>query len=403
MVLSDARAQKIFLISLDADPLNCEQNERKNFSLLDADPSLFKHVMSAIRSQGPENLTSAQESALLASTFGLTVSRCLVDCISLDLCLYVWDTAMMCSFFLVIPRVLSALLVCLKESVMTETSEEGLMKVLYEQGKTVSVGRLHTCMERHVLPKIRQVLGMKTNSMNINSRFKMNNDEGDDGMGEVLMGDEAIKQVLARMDIIANMTDDQLPNELTGSGKRAKTLGRRVVAGWDEPPAGLMGVVEGDAYKAAAPVKSISPANSSADKSSGGGGKNKNNDGIDEGGGDGNGDNKEGDDEAISSPTLQSSPSKAFKKSQKKAQKKLEKRRMKDFEEDVSSSMLSIYGRVYTAEEITSLGPMDRRKYNDSKEEMKKLLADKRNERISDGNDEGLKDWTWDRKRIDGM
>ena len=55
------------------------------------------------------------------------------------------------------------------------------------------------------------------------------------------MGDEVLKQVLARMDMISIMSEGDLPNSLSKPKEKGKSLGRRIV-GWEGGPTGPMGV-----------------------------------------------------------------------------------------------------------------------------------------------------------------
>ena len=90
------------------------------------------------------NLDAEEEASYLAMIMGQTVSRCLVDTLSLDVCLYVWDQCIMATFAIIVPRVCAAVLVCLKESIDSCTDRESFIDVLGTQGKVIGEARRGT-------------------------------------------------------------------------------------------------------------------------------------------------------------------------------------------------------------------------------------------------------------------
>jgi len=120
----------------------------------EADPILFNHTLLLLQNLDPSTgeqgskIGEDEEASLLALALGTTVSRCLVDTLSLDCCLFVWDQCVMASFRTVIPRVLVAALVCLREALLTTVEKESFGKVVELQGKSISFSSLQMSMER---------------------------------------------------------------------------------------------------------------------------------------------------------------------------------------------------------------------------------------------------------------
>ena len=194
----------------------------------------------------------------------------------------------------------------------------------------------HTSHYRFALPQTRKVLGMKTTSMSIDSKFASSSAK--DEAGEILMGDEVLKQVLARMDMISIMSEGDLPNSLSHPGAEVKTLGRKVI-GWEGGPPGLMGVQK-------------KPPKKKKDKSGG-----------------------------------------------EKEKRRVEKQRHKDWEADVDEAMVTTYGRKYSAEEMASFGPMERKKYKEGFAELQGKIKDIRGKRKEA--EPALKDWKEPWKRVE--
>ncbi|GMH55250.1 hypothetical protein TrRE_jg8453, partial [Triparma retinervis] len=120
--------------------------------LEEADPVLFNHSLLVLQNLDPGGggkvgINEDEESTLLAAALGVTISRCLVDTLSLDCCLYVWDQCVMASFRAVIPRVAVAVLVCLREALLSAGDREGFSKVIELQGRSVSFSALQMSME----------------------------------------------------------------------------------------------------------------------------------------------------------------------------------------------------------------------------------------------------------------
>jgi hypothetical protein len=121
--------------------------------LEEADPVLFNHSLLVLQNLDPVGggkvgINEDEEATLLAAVLGATVSRCLVDTLSLDCSLYVWDQCVMASFRAVIPRVTVAVLVCLREALLSAEDREGFGKVIELQGRSISFSSLQMSMER---------------------------------------------------------------------------------------------------------------------------------------------------------------------------------------------------------------------------------------------------------------
>ena len=119
-------------------------------ALRKADEGLLSQVVRCARNMDSEaeshtaNLDAEEEASYLAMIMGQTVSRCLVDTLSLDVCLYVWDQCIMATFAIIVPRVCAAVLVCLKESIDSCTDRESFIDVLATQGKVIGEARRGT-------------------------------------------------------------------------------------------------------------------------------------------------------------------------------------------------------------------------------------------------------------------
>jgi len=199
------------------------------------------------------------------------------------------------------------------------------------------------------------------------------------------LGDEVLKQVLGRMEIIAKLNQD-LENGVAEekSERKVKRLSRKKVRppAWKPPQ---MPVEEGsedlDLKEEKKEKVSENKIENETKKES-----------------------EKGDEKG--SPRSEKKPEKTDEeKKAKKAKKaeKLEKARKKDLEVDVADAMDKVFGRAYSREEMDSMGPLEIRKYEDKKDELEKVLGEIRERRFveKEEDDSELKEWKGGEGRID--
>ena len=83
-----------------------------------------------------------EQAAYFAVVVGASIERALADLLSLDATLFVWDQCLMSSFAATVPRVAATVFWCIKDALAACVEREEFVAVLYEQAKTIAVGRL---------------------------------------------------------------------------------------------------------------------------------------------------------------------------------------------------------------------------------------------------------------------
>jgi len=336
-------------------------------------PALLDRCVLVCRNKGLEADTARaidaeEQAAYLAVAVGSTIERCLADLLSLETTLFVWDQALMSTYSGTIPRIAATVILLLQDTLMACTDRDEFLAGLYGQAKTITVGRLQTALEKFALPEVRKGLGMKTTSMSIAAA-----QEEQEGGGLEDVGDEVLKQVLKRMEVLSRANED-LDNGL--EEKKAGHKVRRLAREKKRPPKWvspdeLMEQLGAEAEKEEKEEKKEKEEKEEKKKMGGKEGKEK----------------------------KEKKEKKTDEEKEKKKEKKREKARAADFEADVKEAMTRVLGRAYSREEMDSMGPMDRRKYGEKKGALEEALGGLRAKREEE--DAGLKEWKGGEGRLD--
>jgi len=155
-----------------------------------------------------KRLGMTEEARILAVAFGPSIARGLVDLLSVNTLLFVFDQAILSKFTLIIPRACGALLCSIKELLIEVVDFAELMECVENVAKTVTVRNLQIAMDVQAFPETRKDMNISEKSFD----WKEGNGGGA-GSGKSAGGRSfALDSVLKRMDIIEMATNGELPN-----------------------------------------------------------------------------------------------------------------------------------------------------------------------------------------------